>query len=59
MDVVAVVEQPQNIGFNLLPGNVFEFKKNRSGAFAGIGNVKMVLFFVFLLIQIKLVNEFF
>jgi hypothetical protein len=59
MDVVAVVEQPQNIGFNLFSGDVFEFKKNRPGAFASIGNVKMVLFFVFLLVQIKLVNEFF
>ena len=59
MDMVAMLENPQDIGIHFLAGRVLELKKNRPGAFARVGNIKVMLFFVLLPIQIKFVDKFF
>ena len=56
--MIAVIEQTQNARFYRLPWGIFKFKKNSPSAFAGVRDVKMGLFPVFLLIRIEFIYDF-
>jgi len=55
--MIAVVKHPQNVGVHILTGRILEFEKNRPGAFSGVGDIKMLLVFIFLPVQIKFVYQ--